>query len=986
MTAYRLPNGGLIDRTKPLSFTFEGKTYTGYHGDSLASALLANGVSIMGRSFKYHRPRGLLGIGCEEPNAILELETGDYLLPNQRASTTALYAGLTARVGNAWPNLSFDVLSINSMFSRWLPAGFYYKTFKWPNWHMFEPLIRRAAGLGCAPNGSDPDNYVKQFAECDLLIVGGGAAGLTAASEAGRRGMRVLLVEQDEIWGGSLNWRAGVVDNTNGRTWIATTLRELRSRRNVKFLKRAMAFGYYDHNLVAVCERLTDHKPVAERRGPRQRMWKVRAKTVLLATGALERPLIFPNNDRPGVMLASTGVALARRFGVAPGKRVVLAGNNDLLTAYAESMESAGVSVVAVVDSRGSERTNPDNRLTKHLHRSLITDVKGRRGVRAVEIHEMNAAGHPARGTRRTISCDAVLTSSGLSPAAHLFSQSGGKLLFDDDLLAFLPHDSGQSVRPIGAAAGDFSLDSARIGATEAVSEFGEATQPRLGAHRRRAFSIAPVWETQVESIGRFGQKAFVDFQNDVTTADIRLALQENFRSVEHVKRYTTLGMATDQGKTSNVNGIGIMADALGKRPGDVGTTTFRPPYDPVPLGLLAGSRVGPNLVPLRRLAAHDAHLERDARFDEYGHWWRPAYYPLHGEDEHTATQREASAVRKGIGLFDASPLGKIEVFGADAVEFLDRIYANNVKTLEPSRCRYGLMLDDNGIVFDDGVLARMGEYHYLVGTTSARANLVAEHLEEWLQCEWRDLEVVTRNVTTGWAVININGPKARDLICQFESDIDFGADAFPHMHFRQGHLNGVPVRVQRVSFSGELSYEVSVPWHYGHGLWEACLDAGKPLGAIPFGVEALDILRVEKGFLHVGTDTDGTTYPQDVGFGRVIEKKAADFVGRRSTMRPDASRQDRRQLVGLENVTSDHALAVGAHIVTHAGNTLRSEGFVTSSHYSPNLKRTVALGLVENGRARAGACVHVWDRGRETLARIVAAGAYDPTGERLNG
>ncbi len=996
MSGFRLEKGGRIDRSRPLSFTFEGVSYEGYAGDTLGSALMANGVSMLGRSFKYHRPRGLLAAGLDEPNAIMQLEDGAQARPNVKATGVELYDGLRAAPVNAWPSLSFDLLSVNSMFARFIPAAFYYKTFMWPHWSLFEPAIRRAAGLGVSPEASDEDIYDKRYAACDVLVVGGGPAGLQAAQAASRSGARVMLVDHDAQWGGSLMASNRHVGQDPADDWIGRVVEELRAAPETQLLNRTLAFGFYDHGLVGLCERLTDHLPLAERSGPRLRFWKVRAKSVILATGAIERPLVFPNNDRPGVMLAGAGATYAARYAAAPGRRAVFAVNNDSGYESAAVLRRLGVDIAAIADARPGLSAKGAQMAASGINvftASTITNVRGGKKVRAAELHKLDDDGQAVKGSAALVECDTVLTSGGWSPVVHLYSQAGGKLRFDEQIQAFVPRECGQHVLCVGAAGGEFSLtqglaDAARAGAAAARDCGFDAADIEPATVDGEAFgNIRPIWQVDVSGLAGERGKAWLDFQNDVTSDDVALAIRENFKSVEHVKRYTTLGMASDQGKTSNVNGIGVMEGALGKPMAQVGTTTFRPPYDPIEIGAFAGRRVGENIAPLRPLAAEDAHEMLGARFEDYGGWRRPAFYAQDGEDEHAAVRREALAVRDGVGLFEASPLGKIEVAGADAREFLNRFYVNNMATLKPQRCRYGVMLDENGVVLDDGVLACLGPNRYLAGTTSGHAALIADNMDEWLQCEWPDLDVVVQEVTTNWAVMNVNGPRARDLLRKFDCSIDLAAEAFPHMHVREGEIEGVACRIQRVSFSGELSYEVAVPWGFGASFWAALMDAGREFGVSPFGVETLMALRVEKGFLHVGADTDGMTLPQDIGFGGVISRKAADFIGRRSTMRPDSLRDDRRQFVGLECLDgSAKPLTVGAHVLLpESAPPALTQGWVTSSVYSAALGKPVALGMVANGRERIGEEVKIWDRGVSRRARISAPGAYDPEGKRLH-
>lgn len=971
MSGYRLPDGGRIDRARPIRFRWAGRELTGFAGDSLASALLANGVSIVGRSFKLHRPRGLLAAGLEEPNAIVQLGVGPQSVPNLKATQIELHEGLEAAPVNVWPSADVDLLAINSLFKRFLPAAFYYKTFIWPGWRWFEPLIRRAAGLGVVPPEPDPDSYEGRYAHVDLLVVGGGAAGIAAALAGAATGASVMLVEGDgECGGGFLAGRPTVdgatIDGQPAEQWLQEAIADLRHRPTVTLLTRTLAFGYYDHNLVGLCQR-DPGSPF------RERLWRVRAGRVILATGAFERPLPFVNNDLPGVMLASAAKTYALRYGVAPGRRLVVATNNDSAYAAAFALQDAGATIVAIVDSREGERAvvrEAGARSLPVIAGAAPLKAIGRRALRAVIVAPVAAS-----GPRRTITCDALLVSGGWNPAVHLHSQSGGSLRFDAGAQAFMPANPAQPSICVGAAAGLFAS--------------GEAI-----AHARATVSGAPATVSAAPDVGPVREltdgdasahAVWLDYQNDVTVGDVQLAVRENYRSVEHVKRYTTLGMASDQGKTSNVAAIQILSGLLGKAPDAVGTTKFRPPFDPVTIGTLAGRNVGVELMPAARLCAHGRQVALGARMEQYGGWLRPACFAQPDESEAEAVAREVLAVRGGVGLFEASPLGKIEVKGPDAAAFLNRMYVNTLSTLRPGRCRYAIMLTEAGAVFDDGVIARRGADHFIVGTTSARAVAVADAFEEWLQCEWPQLRVLTDRVTTGWAVMNVAGRRARQVLEAVGSSIDLAPGAFPHMSYREGEVGGVPARVQRVSFTGELSFEVAVPWRCGPALWDAILAAGAPLGIVPFGVEALMAMRIEKGFLHVGVDTDGTTLPQDIGLGDIVATKACDFVGRRSTIRPDGLRDDRRQLVGLEVEDGGGAIPTGAHVLPPGCDT-GTDGWVTSSVLSPTLRRPVALALVRRGRARIGEPVRVWNLGEVRHARIAKPRFHDPEGARLHG
>ncbi len=975
MSGYRLAQGGAIDRSRPLHFQWEGRTYSGYAGDTLASALLAAGVRVIGRSFKYHRPRGLIAVGLDEPNFIVQLEQGALASPNVKAPYVELYAGLDASPVNAWPSLRFDLLAVNGKFKRFIPAAFYYKTFIWPSWRWFEPLIRKAAGLGSAPPLPDPDSYAQTTAHTDVLIVGGGIAGLAAAQQAAASGQSVMLVTGGAHWGGRLAGTRETVEGKPARLWIDEALATLSDMPNVTLMNRTLATGHYDHGLISLCEQLTDHLPIAERSGPRQRLWRVRADTLIFATGAIERPLVFRGNDRPGIMLAGAARAYLHRYAVVPGREIVVATTNDSAWHAAFDLAEAGAKVAAIVDTRSASDpllVTRAERLGIAVHlRTAPVEAIGGKAVRAVRVGRVFPGGRIV-GETVTLACDVLLMSGGWSPAVHLHSQGGGRVKRDPGLHSFVPERASAQLS-IGGAAGAFQSDATLAAAC------GTRAEPRPEPRH------PPIWS--ISESDRPDDAAWVDFQNDVTAGDIALAARENFCSVEHLKRYTTLGMASDQGKTSNVNGIGILSEVLGKPIEAIGTTKFRPPYDPVPFGVFAGHRTGDGLRPRRHLAMQDWHAAQGAVFEEYGGWMRPAAYLRPGEVEADAVHREVLAARTGVGLFEASPLGKIEVKGPDAAEFLDRMYVNRIGTLKPGRCRYAILLTENGVVFDDGVVTRIAEDHFLVGTTSGHASAVTELFREWLQCEWTSLRVLVEDVTTCWAVANIVGPRSRAVLERLAADMDVSREGFPHMTARQGAIAGIPARVARVSFTGELSFEIAVPWRAAEALWDALAIAGAPEGIAPFGVEALMTMRVEKGYLHLGADTDGTTLPQDIDFGEIMRKKPMDFVGRRSANRPDGMRVDRRSFVGLAVTDGNPApLPIGAHVLP-AGTTRPQpgEGWVTSSIWSPTLGKPLALAMVAGGQARIGERVRVWDLGTWREAQIAPVCSYDPEGARLN-
>ena len=1000
----RLAQGGRIDRDAPLGFTFDGRRYQAYAGDSLASALLANGVHLVGRSFKYHRPRGILSAGAEEPNAVVQLESGASTQPNLKATQIELYGGLSASSVNRWPSVSFDLGEINDRLGRLIPAGFYYKTFMWPRrlWRAYEYVIRHAAGLGRAPSGPDPDHYEKMQVHCDVLVVGGGPAGLAAALAAGRTGARVILADEQNEYGGALLGSREGIDDAPATAWVEMAVAELEAMPEVRLLDRSTVFGYYDHNFLGILERVTDHLgPAAPPNLPRQRLWRVRARQVVLATGAIERPLVFADNDRPGVMLAGAARCYVNRYAARPGRRAVLFINNDGAYHAALDLAAAGVEVAAVVDLRPepSGVLARDARETgiEVLGGQAVVAVHGAKRVRAVEVMDLNEAGDGVRGEARRLDCDLVLMSGGWNPAVHLFSQSGGKLRFDQEQACFVPGESRQAERSAGAAGGAFALaDCLAEGRAAGVAAAADAGFRKRGRARKlpRAHKpeVAPprhLWLVpSVAPAGR-GAKHFVDFQTDVTTADIALAAREGYRSIEHVKRYTTLGMGTDQGKIGNIHGLAILSHALGADIATVGTTTFRPPYTPVTYGALGGRDIGRLADPVRKTPMHHWHERVGAVFENVGQWKRPWYYPQPGESMDDAVRRECLAVRNAVGLLDATTLGKIDIQGADAVALLNRIYTNAWSGLEVGRCRYGMMLGEDGMVMDDGVTARLGETHFLMTTTTGNAAQTLAWLEEWLQTEWPELEVCLTSVTEHWAVATIAGAGARRLLAELTPDIDLRPRAFPFMSWREGTVAGIPARVFRISFTGELSFEINVPANYGMGLWTAVTTAGEEYGLTPFGTEAMHVLRAEKGYIMFGQETDGTVTPVDLGMEWIIAKNK-DFIGRRGLRRPDTLREDRKQLVGLETDDPEEVLPEGAQIVAERRSRppMAMIGHVTSSYYSARLGRSIALALVEGGRKRHGESVHLplLLDGRSASATICDPRFYDPEGHRLDG
>lgn len=999
--AFRTRTGGRIDRTQPLRFLFDGVPYQGYAGDTLASALLANGVHLVGRSYKYHRPRGILTAGPEEPNALVGIDRGaGRVTPSLRATEVELYDGLVARSQNRWPSLGLDVGAINGLFAPLFSAGFYYKTFMGPKawgptlWrHLFEPVVRQAAGLGDAPDAPDPDRYQQFHDHCDVLIVGAGPAGLAAALSAGASGARVILCDMAAEPGGSLLGETRAeIDGAPAAAWLVRTLATLRSMPNLRLMPRTQAFGYYGQNLIGLSERVTDHLAAPDANLPRERLWSLRAKEVVLACGAIERPLVFADNDRPGIMLADAARSYLTRYGVRPGTRAVIATAHDSAYRAALDLREAGVAVPLIVDCRA----DPDGPLVdearraglKILPQATIAGTKGRLRISGVGVAAFREG---ALQPVEWIACDCLLMSGGWTPSVHLHSQSRGKLLFDDRIGAFTPGDSVQRERSAGACRGKFGLAAALGEGAEAGAEAAmRAGFANVRAHRP-ALVRAPVASGGVTGTlpqpATSGPMAFVDFQNDVLAKDIRLAVREGMRSIEHVKRYTTTGMATDQGKTSNLNALAIAARQLGKSVPEVGLTTFRQPYTPVTFGAFAGASRGKLFDPVRTTPIHGWAESQGAVFEDVGLWKRAHYFPLDGEDMHAAVARECRQVRTSVGLFDASTLGKIEVVGADAARFLDRIYTNPVRRLEPGRCRYGLMLSEAGFVIDDGIVARLAEDRFHLTTTTGGAPRVLHHMEDYLQTEWPDLDVWLTSTTEQWAVIAVQGPRAREVIAPLVQDCDLSPAAMPHMSIREARVCGCPARIMRVSFTGELGYEINVPADYGRAVWEALWRDASRIGGIAYGTEAMHVLRAEKGYIIVGQETDGTVTPDDLGMSWAVGKAKADFVGKRSLSRPDMRRTDRKQLVGLLTQKPDTVLDEGAQI-TASANPPRGTpalGHVTSSYRSPAAGRSIALALLSGGRARVGETLHVPMPGGTIAVTVTDPVFHDRDGGRID-
>ncbi|MCA0059312.1 MULTISPECIES: sarcosine oxidase subunit alpha family protein [unclassified Mesorhizobium] len=958
MTASRLSTGGsAIDRSRPIRFSFDGATVQGFAGDTIASALLAADVAVVGRSFKYHRPRGIWGAGVEEPNALVDI-SGPQTTPNTRATTEPARDGLVAKSVNATPNALADRNAFLDRFSRFIPAAFYYKTFMWPDWHMFEPRIRAMAGLGqvdkdwTSPGPADQINH-----HCDVLVIGAGPAGLAAARLAAGAGRSVMLVDDQQKPGGSLGHRAGEIDGKPAAIWVEETVAGLSAGGHL-VLPSTTAFGIYDHNLVGLNQRHFDGRP--------DTLWRVRPRRIVLATGAIERPLPFANNDLPGILSADAALSYLRRHAVLAGRHIVVAANNDSAYEVAEAAAEAGADVTLVDIRRDGMPAAPAK--VRMLKGRALTAAAGKLRVEGVMLDD---------GTR--LDADCVLVSGGWTSTIHLFGQAKGKLAWSAAHAAFLPGDPVEGVAVAGAAAGAVSLSEVFAGSQKAVASLGstKAAVPRSSGTEATS-GIVAAWPTP-GSKGRI----WIDYQNDVTVKDIELAARENFVSVEHLKRYTTLGMATDQGKTSNLPGLALMAGITGRTVPEVGTTTYRPPFTPVPLASFAGVRSGELMAPVRRLPLESVHRASGAVFQEYGGWLRPAYYG--GGDADRSIQDEARRARQSVALFDGSTLGKIEVIGPKAAAFVDFVYYNTMSTLKPGRCRYGFMLSENGVVFDDGVLVRLDEHRFVVSCSSSHVAAVHARLEEWRQDRFGRGAVYIHNATAEMATLTVSGPNARKLLETVDLGLSLEDGELPHMAVGQGSYDGDEVRITRVSFTGDRSYEISIRADRAEPLWARLRDAGQAFDAVVIGLEALMILRAEKGFIVIGKDTDGTTLPHDLGVEGPRAKRQTEFVGRRSLFTEEASRGDRMQLVGLAVPSGEAPLPTGAHGIKRSGGKLRSQGFVTSSYRSPTLGRPVALGLIERGAARHGETIEIQHLGKAMTATIAAPCAFDPAGDRLN-
>lgn len=969
----RLP-GALVDTAQPLNFTFNGKEMSGFAGDTLASALLANGQKLVGRSFKYHRPRGIFSAGSEEPNALMTLHGGASTTPNTRATVVPLIEGLQARSQNHQGSLERDLLAVNDLMAPFFGAGFYYKTFMWPAafWEkLYEPIIRKAAGLGALSDKDDPEHYGKAHAHCDLLIIGGGAAGLIAALIAGRAGAKVILADEDVRLGGRLLAEQSTLDDMKGSAWAGQTLAELATLPNVRVLSRCTVWGTYDHGIYAAHQYTGYDHPTND--GAQSLLWRMYAKQTLLASGATERPIAFPNNDRPGIMLAGSVRAYANRWGVAPGQRVTLFTNNDDGWRTAIDLRNLGIEVTAIIDRRAQcDMTAPEG--VEVLMGRTVANTRGRHALREIRLDN-----------GRKIETDCLAVSGGWNPNVHLTCHHRGRPHWSDELAAFVPGTElppGMSVT--GAAAGQFQIGAAlQQAATECLGALQKldisATAPALPKTSEASYNIHPLWQT---GKGR----AWVDLQNDVCAKDIQLAHQEGFRSVEHLKRYTTLGMATDQGRTSNVLGLAVMAEASGQTIPQTGTTIFRPPYTPVPIGALAGPERGKEHRPLRLTPAHDWASAQGAEFVESGAWMRAQWFARPGENHwRQSVDREVKATRNSVGICDVSTLGKIDLKGHDVATFLNRIYANKFAKLAVGKTRYGLMLRDDGVVMDDGTTARLSENHYVMTTTTANAGPVYQHMEFCLQCLWPELDVHMNSTTDAWAQFAVAGPKSRALLAKIvDSPFDVSNEGFSFMACGALTIcNGTPARLFRVSFSGELAYELAVPARFGNALAETLMTVGAEFGVTPYGTEALNVMRIEKGHA-AGAELDGRNTALNLNMGGMTGKET-DFIGKAMGQRPAMQGDDLPRMVGLKPLDSNDVLNAGAHLIENDAEptTDNDLGWLTSVAFSPTFGHSISLAFLKNGHNRLGTQLRAWDgaRGKDIAIEVVSPHFYDPEG-----
>jgi len=1000
MNITRLKNNKNIDTNQKISFYFDGKKYFGYKGDTLASALLANNVHLIGRSFKYHRPRGFLSAGVEEPNGIFQLENDNLTEPNRRATEVLLYEGLTATSQNRWPSIKFDFGAINDFLSPFFPAGFYYKTFMWPPtfWRKYEFLIRHAAGLGKSPQTDDPHQYEHFHYHCEVLIVGSGVSGLYAAEMAADQGLKILLVEQEDELGGSLLSDQDSEKKINNLTlseWKKKILNNLKIKTNIKIIKSTTLFAYMHYNYLLAIQDMHPLDGLKKKNNIRQIIWKIRAKKVILATGSIERPLTFDNNDRPGIMLANSASKFLNYYGVRLANEMILFTNNDAAYQTAIDFHQKGIKVKAIIDVRNYNESciikKAESLGIKIYYNYAVTNTSGRLKIKSVTINKIDDSVKKIVGPTSIIKCDFLCVSGGWTPTVHLFTQSRGKLIYRDHDGAFIPHQPFQDTISIGACNGTFHLkeilDETFTKIKEILISYNNSSKINQKYKSKTVKNNQHKHAWLIPSSKHLGKtKMFIDLQNDVTTKDIKIALREGYQSIEHVKRYTTTGMATDQGKTSNINALGIISDTTNKKINDLGTTTFRLPYTPVTFGALAGRHIKEFFDVERKTPIHSWHVDNKALFEDVGQWKRAWYYPKYNENMHVAVNREVKATRDSLGILDASTLGKIDIKGRDVREFLNLIYTNAWSKLEIGKCRYGIMLGDDGMIIDDGVTTRINENHYIMTTTTGNAANVLNKLEDWLQTEWPKLQVYLTSVTEQFGTISLNGPKARNVMQKISPSHDFSKEKFPHMSFQNVNIDNVSCRVMRISFTGELCYEINVPSSYANSAWEKCIKEGKEFNITPYGTEAMHVLRAEKGYMIVGQETDGSVTPVDLGMNWILNKEKYDFIGKRALSRSNTIRKDRKQLVGLLTKDPKEILEEGVQLVEKETSTpMTMVGHVTSSYYSPNLGRSFALALVKGGLNKRGFKLLAPMPNKTIEVKITNPVFIDPHNERLS-
>ena len=995
----RINSSNFIDETTRVSFKFDGKTYYGFKGDTLASALIANGIHLVARSFKYHRPRGIMTAGSEEPNAIVQINGNTaYTEPNVRATEIEIYDGLEASSQNCWPNVNFDIGGINNILSPLLPAGFYYKTFMWPAsfWEKYEYFIRKSAGLGKSPTKPDPDLYEHKYIHCDVLVIGGGISGIMAAKTAAENNYKTLLLDEKPHLGGTTIYQSSEFNKINNQyssKWLENEISKLKNIKNLEIKTRTSVAAYHGYNFLLARENLTDHLPLNKKKDKiRQRLLKIRAKKVIAATGSIERPLIFNNNDRPGIILSSAIKKYSDYYGVVCGKENILFTNNDSAYETAISLFNKGIKINAIIDIRekvNSEITNHAEKIGIKIYNSYtIVDTSGYRRIKEVSIMKLSKDGQSVTGSKIKIKCNCLGISGGWTPAVHLFTQSGGKLKFDNEDNVFIPSKYPSDQISIGSCNGEFDLNTIIKNFNQNIKNFlgiDKTGFEDLKINSTKEILKRNIWLLPSDkAIGKC--KPFVDFQNDATAKDIKLALREGFRSIEHVKRYTTTGMGTDQGKLGNMHALGIISDTSGVKMSDLGTTTFRPPYTPLTFGTIVGRNVGEFFDIFRKTPMHDWHVDNNAEFENVGQWKRAWYYPKKGESLFDAVQRESKAARDGAGILDASTLGKIDIQGSDASEFLNRVYTNAWSKLAIGKCRYGLMLNEDGMVYDDGVTTRLDENHYIMTTTTGGAATVLGKLEDYLQTEWPELDVYLTSVTDHFATISVCGPNSKKIVKKVIPDLDLSDEEFPHMSFKNAKIDNIKCRVMRISFTGEQSYEINIQANFGKSVWEKCMEAGKEFNITPYGTETMHLLRAEKGFIIVGQDTDATLTPIDLQMDWIVSKKKYDFIGKRSLYRSDTIREDRKQLVGIVTEDPREVLEEGAQIVADVSKKpVEMLGHITSSYFSPNLNKSIALGVVKGGKNMLGKKLFIPMKNKIISVQVADPVFLDKENKRLN-